>query len=406
MPHTRAARLAALKEASESREMFQMQNSTLNIGWDDFLDWDMPVLTHHPHYLAWFLNEGVASDQPQVLTDTQSFTADAATCLPEPNHEHMSNSNFCGLQPWYSSEMQEFSSVSSAATTRPQLSRSEFDSFRSNSFDEESQAEDSSYGSHTLSPNIDRQLSSVSDGVFPRTPSDSLGIDLTEEPDEPPSRSSEDETVLRRDTARVDANKKRKIAHRVIEKNYRSRIKDCMVQLRDCVPSTAKSRSSLESKRPGSQQGAEDTALNRSSGKVATLSDAVQYVKSLELQNEALHGRLDVMQRRNNTLQKIALSKVHTNAPAMTISVEELDEEDVQGNREGGKNKHARKRSKQRLLDRGCSHESVSRRVARDEVRAKAVAHAPGQNKRYGSVSKSVTRTLAAIRISEELIQV
>jgi hypothetical protein len=316
------------------------------MGWNEYLDWDMPGLNCHPDSLAWFLSEEPASDPHQFFDDTQNLTADAADGLPEASNEKASNSNFCGLQPWYSTKIQDCSAVSPAATTRPQLPDSEFDSYKSNSFDEESLAADPSYGSQTRSPNIDRQLSSVSDGAFPRTPSNILAIDLTEELDEPPVRSSEDETVLRRDTAWVDANKMRKIAHSVIEKNYHSRIKDSMVQLRDCVPSTAKSTSSLDSKRPGSQKGGEDTALNLSSGKVATLSDAVQYVKSLELQNEALYGRLNVMQRRNNTPQKIALSKVDTNAPATTISLEELDEEDVQGNREGGKNKHASKRSK------------------------------------------------------------
>jgi hypothetical protein len=304
MPHTRAARFRALKEAAESRDMLQMQNSTSNMGWNDYLDWE----TYHPDSLAWFPNKGVASDQPQFFTNTQSPTANAANGLPEPRSEKALDSNFCGLQPWYSTEMQEFSSVSCAATTRPQLSASEVNSYESTSLDEESQPTDQSYGSQPWSPNISRQLSSMSDGAFARIPSHGPTVDLTQELDDAPRHSSEDEDA-RRNTARVDASKKRKLAHSVIEKNYRSRIKDGMAELRHCVSLTARGRSSLDSMRLESQQGADDAAPNHSFGKFATLSNAVQYVKSLELENEALHERLDVMLRRNNTLQKIALSK-------------------------------------------------------------------------------------------------
>ena len=109
--------------------------------------------------------------------------------------------------------------------------------------------------------------------------------------------------------AKLDASKKRKKAHSVIEKHYRSKIKDAMAELRHCVPSTARVRSSCDSKRPKSRQAAAKATSNHSSRKVATLSDAVEYVKALEILNEALNGRLDIMQRRNHILQKIALSK-------------------------------------------------------------------------------------------------
>jgi hypothetical protein len=53
----------------------------------------------------------------------------------------------------------------------------------------------------------------------------------------------------------------------------------------------------------------------------------VQYVKSLGLQEEAMHGQLDLMQRRNSTLQKVALLKIDTNTLAIQMSIEETDEE-------------------------------------------------------------------------------
>jgi len=116
------------------------------------------------------------------------------------------------------------------------------------------------------------------------------------------------------------------------------------------------------------------------SGKVATLSDAVQYVKSLELENEGLHGRLDVMQRRNNTLQKIALSRADTNAPATSINIEAHSDE-----------------SNSRRAARGGTA-----RQQKDEFRAKAVAHASSFNKRPGSVVKSDIETLTAIKICDD----
>jgi hypothetical protein len=143
-------------------------------------------------------------------------------------------------------------------------------------------------------------------------------MDLTEELDEAPTLGSEVESE-QVSNAKLDASKKRKFAHSVIEKKYRSRIMDGMAELRHCVPSAARARSSFDSKRPKGQKVADDATSNHSSGKVATLSDAVQYVRALELQNETLHGQLDVIQRRNHTLQKIALSK-HGNSTNKAIS--------------------------------------------------------------------------------------
>jgi hypothetical protein len=337
MPHTRVARFRALKEAAEFRDMLQMQDSTLMIGWNDYLDRDLLVSTYPPDSLAWFPSEGVASGQPLFFTVTQPPTTDAANDLPESNSEKASNLDFCGLQSWYSTGIKEFSAASITAITPSQLSENEFDSYISTSLDEESQPTDRSYGSQPLSPNISRQLSSVSDGAFARIQVNSSTVHLTQEPDEALSHSSEDEDA-RRNAARINVNKKRKIAHSAIEKNYRSRIKDGMAELRYCVPLTTRSRPSLDSERPRSRQGADNAAPNHSSRKLATLSDAVQYVKSLELEHEALHGRLDVMQRRNNTLQKIALSKADTNTPATLRTMEGIGKTEIEADREGSKN--------------------------------------------------------------------
>jgi hypothetical protein len=117
MPHTRAARFRALNEAAESRDMLQIQNSNSIMGWKDYLGWGLPGYTNRLDSLAWFPNEGAVSGQPPFFTDTQSPTADAANSLPAPNSEKASNSNFCGLQPWYSTGIQESLAVSPTATT-------------------------------------------------------------------------------------------------------------------------------------------------------------------------------------------------------------------------------------------------------------------------------------------------
>jgi hypothetical protein len=348
MPHTRAAQLRVAMEAAKSRDMPQMQNLNWNMGWNDYQDEDLPGLTYHPDSLAWFPDESAASGQPECFTDSQFTTADAANSLPEPNSEKASNSNFCGLQPWYSTGMQEFSSVTPAATTRPQLSGGEFKSFESTSLDEESSLSDQSYSSQPWSLTISRQPSSMSDEAFTRVPCISPTVDLAQELDDAPSHSSEDENA-RGNTARADANKKRKIAHSIIERNYRSRIKSGMAELRHCVPPTARGRSFLDSKRPGDPQLADNAAPNHPSGKVATL------------EMEALHGRLDVMQRRNVTLQKIAMSKASTNTPATSTYMEKMEEEDTEEDDEGSKNEQTSKRSKKSPRNRARSDDSNCR---------------------------------------------
>lgn len=315
MPHTRAAKLRALEEAAEVRDMLHGQTTRANVGGNDYLNWDLSGLMYQSDSLAWFPCGMAATGQPSFFDGTPSPTTDTLNGLPEPSNSKFPNANFCGLQSWYSIGMQDLSPVSPAVNTRPQLSSNEFSSYDSTSPDEESQPADQKYGSHPWSLKISRQLSPLSDEPVPQLPSNGLAIDLAEELEDFPSLSSEGENDPS-STARLTAQKRRKIAHSVIERKYRSRIMDGMTELRHCVPSSAKDRFFSDSKRPGSQQAAEDVTSNQPTGKVATLLDAVQYITSLKLQNEILQGQLDVMERRNNILQKIALSKVDTNTPA------------------------------------------------------------------------------------------
>ena len=322
MPHTRAARLIALKEAAESLKMQQIHNAETNMGWNNYLDWDLPELMYQPDALAWH-----PGDRLSFFGDFQGPMTDAANGMSDASYEQSSKTEFDGLQPWYSRGMQDSSSVVAVIPPR-QESSSECASYQSTLLDEESNLADQTYRSRTFSPSLSlsHQSSSISDGVYSRRPSKLLAIDLTKELDELLSHSSEEEKE-RISTTKIDTSKKRKIAHSLIEKNYRSRIKDGMAELRYCVPVLAKGKSSVDSNRPGGQPAAEDAMPSHSSGKVATLSDAVQHVKALELQNQTLHGQLDVMQRRNNTLQKIVLSKADASTPAPSISVDEINAE-------------------------------------------------------------------------------
>lgn len=290
----------------------------MNMGWNDYLDWDLPDLTYQGDASAWSPSEGAVGDRAPSFADAESPIADAADDLSDVKYRRLANSELCGLRPRYSTGTQDLSSITLAVITRPRLSSSKFTSYESTSLDNESQPADQTYGSQLWLPKINHPPTSSIDGALPRIPSDGAASSHAKELRDLSSFSSEDENGRR---ATIDANKKRKIAHSVIEKKYRSRIKNGMTELRLCVPSTITGPASLDSQRPGGQPAAEGVTPTHSSGKLTTLCDAVQYVKSLELQNEVLHGKLDVMQRRNKALQRIALSKVNTNKPATTMAV-------------------------------------------------------------------------------------
>ena len=307
MPHTRAARLRALKEAAECGNIQQMPHSTTNMGWNDHLGWDLPGLTYQPDALAWYPSEEMTVDQNLFFGDIQTPAA-VANRLPDIICGPSSTSDFYGTRLWNSTSAQESRSVKLAVSLPSPPPDSEYTSYESTSLDEDSRPAHQRYHSQTWPPKIICQTSSVSHEVSSHKSSKEPALELTEELYDTltPGTEIESERVSHE---KLDASKKRKFAHSVVEKHYRSKIKDAMTELRHCVPSAARVRPSYDSKRPKSRQAADNARSNHSSMKVATLSDAVEYVKALEVLIEALNGRLDIMQRRNHTLQKIALSK-------------------------------------------------------------------------------------------------
>lgn len=302
MPHTRAARLRALKEAAECANMQQMPHGTTNSGWSDYLGWDLPELTYQSDGMACYPSDRTLSSGAFQTPTAAVNSLQDTICIPS------STADFYDLQPWDLTSAQGSLSMAPETIIQPPRSANDYTSYESTSQGDESQLAPQRYDCQPRPPKVIRRASSFSDQVSSQKSSEEPATDLTEESDEASTPSSEVESE-RISNAKFDANKKRKIAHSVIEKKYRSRIVDGMAELRHCVPSTARFRSDFHSKRPKSQQVSDDTTSNHASSKVATLSDAVQYVKALELQNQVLHGELNVMQRRNHTLQKIALSK-------------------------------------------------------------------------------------------------
>jgi len=310
MPHTRAARLRALKEAAERGNIQQPSHSATTIGWDDYLGPDLLGLTYQSDASAWYPNEKIAIDQNLFFEATETATT-AADGLPNIIFGASSTTDSCGFQPWYSTSVQDLPSGKPAATTPPLCLGSEYNSYDFTSLGEDNHPAYQGYDSEMRPLKTIRQTSSLSDKVYSHKSSKEPAMDFTRELDDasPLDLEVKSDQVS---NVKFDASKKRKIAHSVIEKKYRSRIMEGMTELRHCLPSAARARSSLDSKRPKGQKPARDSIPNHSSEKVATLSDAVRYVRALELQNEALSGKLDVLQRRNYTLQKIALFQTQT----------------------------------------------------------------------------------------------
>lgn len=368
MPHTRAARLRALKEASQYRDMLQSQDASASTGWNEYLNWDYPYQQDSTYASApevtWYPSDAATTDQLPLYDDACLSEVDGVNDRPGTNGGQSLSADFNGLQPWYSTATQESLSANSAATTLPQLANSMYAPYGSTSALDESLSH--IYDPQQRPSDLSRRLSAASDDMHPQKHSDTQTIDHTDELAEIPSPSSEEENE-RICAAKVNANKKRKIAHSVIEKNYRTRINVGMAELRHCVPSTRKGRSSTDSDLTEGQRLTGYEPLNHSSGKVATISDAVQYVKTLELRNEALHGRLDVMQRRNVTLQKIALSKADTNTPASEAAGEEPSHR-VQNSTEGRTpTSNGGRRTRASPADGACS--SSDRKSAQNEFR-------------------------------------
>ena len=416
MPHTRAAKPEALKEASEFQDLLQTHDSSTDSGWNENSDWKLPHLSYQQDCsedfsapdLSWYTSEWVATDQPQFAADAWLSTTDAVGYLPANSCGHTLRTDFCGLQHWYSRASQDFSSESFTGTTLAVLSDSICSPYDSTSISDGSQLADQTCGTQSLSPKTSFRPASLSDGMLLREKSDYQTIDLTEELEEPPSPSSAKE-YEQISNAKVDANKRRKIAHSVVEKNYRSRIKEGMAELRHCVPSTLKHSSSADSGLVEGQPLTENATQNYPSGKVAILSDAVHYVRALTHRNEALHAQLGVMQRRNNTLQKIALSKVDTNAPPTKAAIDKPEQQGTEQFVERSENLKTKRRSKKLPPDH--AHCGSDTKVALDGhsephcshvSRLRASAHPPRLLKRYGSCTKNVVGTPAAIAISKD----
>jgi hypothetical protein len=308
--------------------MLPTMDSSTGPGWNEYFNWDLSESTNQEDCSTgtsgpdptWDTSDGLTPVRPTLYTDGSVPTTDAV--------KDISDSSVCGLQPWYLSATQDLSSTSSEVSTRSQLADSAYSSYESISLGEAEQIPYQSTATLPRSPKQSRQVASFDESRPYQKSSRTSKAEVIEELDKSFSYSLTEESDRAGTGAKLDANKKRKIAHTVIEKNYRSRIKDGMAELRQCVPSTLKGRtSSLDSSRMESEH-ADKAQQSNSSGIVTTLSDAVQYVRSLKLRNEALDRRLDVMQKRNDTLQRIALSKLDTSLPPKDEAMEELDQEE------------------------------------------------------------------------------
>jgi Helix-loop-helix DNA-binding domain len=355
MPHSRSYKPRAVqREDSEVPDIPQTRESSSGPGLNEYLNWDLPEFAYQEDSLAemsapdanWYASDRATYAQPTRNADAPDSTRDAAHNLSDTNFNQSSGAEFCGLQHWYSSATQHLSNAPSDANARPQLEDSAYSSCESTPFGEADTRSHQLTATLPWSPESSRGLASFDEALPQPKRSSTKEAESVKELENSLSPSSAEEIDRSSAASKMDANRKRKIAHSLIEKNYRSRIKDGMAELRDCVPSTWIGRtSSLDSSKTEPQ----DTAKahqNHSSGKVATLSDAVQYVKSLELRNEALHGKLSVIRRRNYTLQKIALSKVDTSHPPEDEAFEELDTEEVLQLAERSTVPNSRKRSK------------------------------------------------------------
>jgi hypothetical protein len=320
MPHTRSHKQKVLQqENGQGGGSLQGRESSTD-GWSEYLNWELPefayreyssVDTSAPHS-TWYTNDRAIPDDSTRYAEGPDSKRDSANDLSDSNFDRSSGTEFCGLQHWYSSATQDLPSESSEANPRPQLADSDYTSYEPTSLGEADLNPHQSIGTPPWSPKSSHGEASLDEAPPPRKKSRIENAERIKQLEDSLSPSPPEEVDRASVAAKLDTNKKRKIAHSLIEKNYRSRIKHGMAELRHCVPSTRKGTSSLESNMTETQVHADEAKQNHSSGKVATLSDAVRYVKSLELRNEALHGKLDVMQRRNDTLQKIALSKVDT----------------------------------------------------------------------------------------------
>ena len=99
-------------------EIPQINHTSTNLVWDNYLNWDSPGLTYQPDTLVWFPGEGAITDQPLFYADTQLSTIDAVNGLLEIKCGEVYNAGFCGLQEWYSTVSQDLLLLSPTSTIR------------------------------------------------------------------------------------------------------------------------------------------------------------------------------------------------------------------------------------------------------------------------------------------------
>ena len=368
-------------------------------GWNTYLDWDLPDLSYQEvdsaeapaADLIWYAGGTANMNNARPSPDSWLSMEDVSGDRPYST-EPASNSGFQGLQSLYSNEARGPIVERDPAHIRPQLSGSSHTSYDADSFTGESQLTDRAEGVNAWSPDASPVERAVNDEPLSwASPKTNLMANVEEL--EPAQNILIPEDHGLDSSTKAKINKKRKIAHSVIEKNYRSRINTGLAELRHCVPSMLKGDFPLNLDEMDGIEAAEEAPQSHSSGKVGILSDAVHYVKTLELQNKSLCGKLDVLQRRHDLLQKIALSKMGDNTPPTETAVQDLDSEEHQPTPEAFSDLKTRKRRKKPPPGRARSDRSADLAV-RDSTglqrdfpgNAKTMPNMSSIRTRYGGV--------------------
>lgn len=360
--------------------------------WNTYLDWDLPDLAYQDFSVAELPNGQPDWYAPGVANNGQMATQKSQ--WPTTTNVR-TESNLSSMRPGLGN-----ASVQSSYSTTQPTPNTNFGRFTDpTSLGDDFFPEDFSSYSNDLDPFADMGAVETNTRFWPQT----LHIDVqnptetfTYEPPEVQPLSP----ISRKKAASVtklvpcpppvpvsstEINKKRKLAHSIIEKNYRSRISTGMAELRECVPIAPDT---------------EDALLNQSSGKISVLTDAVHYVKSLELENRSLSDKMDNLQRRNELLQKIALSKIGPNTPASKEIVHALAQEDLQTSNKPFSDLKARKRIKKSplaSLDVNQAPQASHNRRPTNRLEQR--------RKQYGSVTKLAMGTLAAIAVIEGMAE-
>ena len=368
-------------------------------GLNTYLDWDLPDLSYQEVNsaeasaadLIWYADATANVDNMKPSTDSWFSTVDVSGDRPY-SAELASNSDFHGLQSLYSNQARGPILERNPAHIRPKLSERSHTLHDADSFTGEGQLTDQAERVNPWSSEASPIERAVNDDPLSwASPKTKLTANVEEIEAAQNFLTLEDHKLD--SSTKSKHNKKQKTAHSVIEKNYRSRINIGLAELRHCVPSMLKGDCPLNLDEVDSIQVAEEGPQSHSSGKVGIILDAVHYVKTLELQNQSLCGKLDVLQRRHDLLQKIALSKMGSNTPPTETAVENLDSEEYQPTPEVFSNLKTRKRRKKSPPARARSDRSEdlavrdSTKLQRDFPRnAKTVPDMSSVHTRYGGV--------------------